>query len=50
MYEAKYAKYITQNKSRFATVEEIVSDCVPVAKYNKTKGCGAPLYYDGKKL
>lgn len=50
MYEAKYSKHITQNKSRFATAEEIIEDCVPVAKYNKTKGCGAPLYYDGKKL
>lgn len=50
MYEAKYSKYITQNKSRFATVEEIMGDCVPIAKYNKKKGCGAPLYYDGKKL
>lgn len=50
MYEAKYSKYITQNKSRFATAEEIKDVCVPIGKEDGYNGCGAPLYYDGHRM
>ncbi|MGN1419169.1 MAG: type IV secretory system conjugative DNA transfer family protein [Acutalibacteraceae bacterium] len=50
MYEAKYTKYITKSKSRFATAEEIKDVCVPISKDKKGAGCGAALFYENGKL
>lgn len=45
MYEAKYSQYITKSKSKFATPEEIMDECVAIRGDNEIEGCGAPLYY-----
>lgn len=51
MYEAKYIQYVTKNKSRFATADEIKEICVPITrKANKSKGCGVPLFYENNIL
>ena len=44
MYEAKYSKYITQNRSRFASPDEIMGVCERITKESSGNGCGAVLY------
>lgn len=50
MYEAKYSQYITKNKAKFATPEEIKSECTVVCSGKAPKGCGMPLYYEKGNL
>ena len=50
MYEARYCKYITTNKSRFATPQEIKNCCLPISRNKNLNGCGVPLYYDNEFL
>lgn len=46
MYEAKYNKYITKSRAKFATSEEIKAECIPIGSSIKAEGCGVPLFYD----
>lgn len=50
MYEAKYSQYITKNKAKYATPDEIKAECVPVDGIEVPAGCGVPLYYDNGVL
>ena len=50
MYEAKYSQYITKNKARFASAEDVKNICVPIDGEIERSGCGAPLLYDDKRL
>ena len=45
MFESKYSKYLTENKTRFAEEEEITHSLSTV-----NQGCGVPLYAKGKTI
>ena len=45
MYEAKYSRYITKSKAKFATADEIRSVCKQMKKGEAPEGCGTPLFY-----
>ncbi len=49
MYEAKYQKYVTKNKARFAEPEEIMKTA-KLAFSKKEKAAGTPLCYKDGKL
>lgn len=45
MFESKYSKYLTENKTRFAEDEEMTHSLSTV-----NQGCGVPLYAKGKTI